>query len=130
MTQPIKSFDNLVVNLEERVRELNCLYEIEETLAQAELRTAEALGKIVNIIPIGWQYPEVCRVQIVYREKVHLSDGFRESPWMLHEDISVNGRVAGYIRVYYTEEKPVLDDNPFLADEVNLIKTIATRLSH
>ncbi len=130
MTQPKKSFDNLVVSLEERVRELNCVYEIEEILANSELSTHEAFEQIVNILPSGWQYPEVCRVQIRYGSKEYVSDEFRESPWMLHADIELNGRTNGYIRIFYTEEKPKLNDSPFLDDEVSLIKTIAARLSH
>jgi pyruvate, water dikinase len=130
MTQPKKSFDNLVVSLEERVRELNCVYEIEEILADTELSTHEAFEKIVNILPSGWQYPEVCRAQISYGSKEYTSEEFRESPWMLHADIELNGRTNGYIRIFYTEEKPKLNDSPFLEDEVNLINTIATRLSH
>ncbi|KAA3611116.1 MAG: pyruvate, phosphate dikinase [Calditrichaeota bacterium] len=130
MTQPKKSFDTLVVSLEERVRELNCMYEIEEVLAVPDLSTTDALNQIVNIIPIGWQYPEVCRVQIMYGRKEYISDAFRESPWMLHADIKVNGRNSGYIRVYYTEEKPEQNNSPFLEDEVILINNIATRLSH
>jgi len=130
MTQPKKSFDKLVVSLEERVRELNCVYEIEEVLVIPDMSTHDALTQIVDIIPIGWQYPEVCRVQINYGGKEYFSEEFRESPWMLHSDITVNGRNSGYIRVYYTEEKPEQNNSPFLEDEVVLINTIATRLSH
>lgn len=130
MGQPKKTFDKLVISLEEHVRELNCLYEIEEILVDPDLNTHDALSQIANVLPIGWQYPEVCRAQITYGRKEYFSDEFRESPWMLHADISVNGRTSGYIRIYYTEEKPVLDNTPFLEDEVKLINTIATRLSH
>jgi len=130
MTKPKKSFDKLIVSLEERVRELNCMYEIEEVLSNQEQTTDEAMSQIVNIVPIGWQYPDVCRVQMVRSKKEYLSEGFRESPWMLHEDINVNNRNVGYIRVCYTEEKPESENGPFLNDEVSLLKSIATRLSH
>ncbi|MCB0281950.1 MAG: nucleotidyltransferase domain-containing protein [Calditrichaeota bacterium] len=130
MTKPVKSFDKLIVSLEERVRELNCLYEIEEVLARPELSINDALQEIVNIIPVGWQYPEVCRVQILHRETEFTSEGFRESPWMLHEDINVNERKVGYIRVYYTEEKSTSDQGPFLKDEMRLLNTITIRLGH
>ena len=123
MTKSIKSFDKLIVSLEERVRELNCLYEIEEVLARPELSINDALQEIVNIIPVGWQFPEICRVQILHRETEFISEGFRESPWMLHEDILVNERSVGYIRVYYTEEKTSSDKGPFLNDEIRLLKT-------
>ena len=106
MTKPKKSFDKLIVSLEERVRELNCMYEIEEVLGQPELTVNDVLSQVINIIPIGWQYPDVCRAQIIHRKNEYLSEGFRESPWMLHEDLKLNDRNSGYIRVFYTEEKP------------------------
>ena len=130
MTKPKKSFDKLIVSLEERVRELNCMYEIEEVLSDEEQTTDEAISLIVNIIPMGWQYPDVCRAQIVSSKKEYFSEGFRESPWMLHEDINVNNRNIGYIRVCYTEEKPESEKGPFLNDEISLLKSIANRLSH
>lgn len=130
MAQPKKNFSKLVVSLEERVRELSCIYEIEEVLLEQDLTVDEALFQIVNIIPQGFQFPEVCRVKIEHRAQEYLSENFRESPWMLHEDIMVNERSAGCIRVYYTEAKPEQDEGPFLDEEVHLLQTIAFRLSH
>ncbi len=125
-----KSFDKLIVSLEERVRELNCLYEIEEILSDNGYTVDEALAQIVDIIPIGWQFPDICRAKVTHRDNVYLSRDFRESPWMLHVDITVQERKAGSIRVYYLEEKPPLDKGPFLNEEVRLLNTISVRLGH
>lgn len=130
MTNIKKPYDKLIVSLEERVRELNCMYEIEEVLSNQELTTDDVFNRIINIIPIGWQYPDVCRAQIVHSKNEYLSEGFRESPWMLHEDIKLNDRHVGYIRVFYTEEKPESEKGPFLNDEINLLRSITSRISH
>ncbi len=125
-----KPFNKLIVSLEERVRELHCIYEIEEVLASPEFSTSESIAKILDIIPIGYQYQDICRAKIVYKEKEYISDGFRESEWRLHEDIYVNGQKNGYIQVCYTEEKAEGENGAFLNEEVELLKTIATRLVH
>jgi hypothetical protein len=69
MSELNKPFDKLIVSLEERVRELNCIYEIEEILSNPEWNTAEALIEVIKVIPIGWQYPDICRIRIFYKEK-------------------------------------------------------------
>jgi hypothetical protein len=129
MSELNKPFDKLIVSLEERVRELNCIYEIEEILSNPEWNTAEALIEVIKVIPIGWQYPDICRIRIFYKEKEYQSEGFRESPWSLQEEIIINGRKEGFIQIYYTEEKPRIDKGPFLNDEINLLRTICSRLS-
>lgn len=130
MTETNKPFNQLIVSLEERVRELNCIYEIEEVFANTELSTTEAIETIIKIIPIGWQYPDICRIRIVNGEKEYLSEAFRESSWMLQEDIIINGRKEGFIQLFYTEEKPHSEKGPFLNDEVDLLRTISIRISH
>jgi signal transduction histidine kinase len=42
----------------------------------------------------------------------------------------VNGKVSGAIEVYYLEERPELDEGPFLKEERNLLYIIAERLGH
>jgi len=125
-----KTFDNLIVSLDERVRELNCLYEIEEVLADTELGVSSSLEEIVNIIPSGWQYTEACRVRIVHKNNTYESNDFRESIWFLTKEIKAHDGSTGIITVFYTEDKPDINNGPFLEDEKNLLDTIATRIGH
>lgn len=130
MGKPKKSFDKLIVSLEERVRELNCIYEIEELLAKPDITVKKAFQKLTEIIPRGWQYTEICVVRLRHRERSYTADNFQESPWKIEEKIIANNREVGSIEVFYTEERPEEFDGPFDKDEVQLLKTIATRLSH
>ena len=43
--------------LQERAKELNCLYRVDELLNQPELPLERILRGIVEILPPGWQYP-------------------------------------------------------------------------
>ncbi len=125
-----KPFNILIEELRERAKELNCLYEVQETLNHSGIKTGDALKRIIEVIPAGWQYPEICQSEISFGESVFRSAGFKETPWVQHSDIIVQDQAAGRISVYYTEEKPVVDEGPFLDDERRLINTIADQVGN
>ena len=125
-----KPFDNLVDELKERAKELNCLYEVQEALTQSGIDQDETFKRIIKVIPPGWQYPEICVCQIKLGDKTYQSKNFKGSPWAQHSDIIVQDQVVGQISVYYLEEKPVLDEGPFLLEERRLINTIADQLGN
>jgi predicted nucleotidyltransferase len=125
-----KSVDKLIVDLQEREKELNCLYEVEETMSEASLPLEEALRKIVAKLPAGWQYPDACQAKIRYGDFEVQTKGFRNSPWVQNADILVQEEIVGRVTVCYTEEKPLADEGPFLKEERRLIDTIADRLKH
>ena len=125
-----KPLNSLVEELKERAKELNCLYEVQETLGQQGLKTQEALKRIIEVIPPGWQYPEICQTEITFGENVFRSAEFVKTPWVQHSDIIVQDQTVGRISVFYTEEKPDLDEGPFLIDERRLINTIADQVGN
>jgi len=125
-----KPFNNLVEELRERAKELNCLYEVQETLAQAGVKTQEALNRIIEVIPPGWQYSEICQSEITFGDNIFQSAEFEKTPWVQHSDIIVQDQAVGKISVYYTEEKPDLDEGPFLLEERRLINTIADQVGN
>jgi predicted nucleotidyltransferase len=125
-----KSIDRLLINLKERAKELNCLYEVEEIMSEPNLPLEEIFRRIVERIPAGWQYPDVCQAQIVYEDFIAQTESFRDSPWTQHADITVQDEIVGRINVCYTEERPQADEGPFLKEEQRLINTIADRLKH
>jgi len=122
--------DALLASLQERAKELNCLYEVEEALTHPERPLGEVLQEAVRAIPPGWQYPDICRATIRYDGEMYASAPFEPTPWALHRDIVVRDESVGRVSVYYLAERPPEDNGPFLADEVRLIRTIAARLSH
>jgi hypothetical protein len=48
--------------LGERVKELNCLYGISALVEKPGVSLAEILQRTVELIPPGWQYPEITRL--------------------------------------------------------------------
>ena len=125
-----KSVDKLIIDLKERAKELNCLYEVEEIMSKPNLPLEEVFRRIVNTLPAGWQYSDTCQARIVYGDFEVQTEGFQNSPWVQHADILVQDEVVGRISVCYTEERPPADEGPFLKEERKLINTIADRLKH
>jgi len=118
----------LLASLKERAKELNCLYEVEQLLSQAERPPAETFQAVAEVIGPGWQYPDVCAVHIEVDRERYKSIECEETPWMLREDIRVQGEPVGNLCVFYTEERPTEDAGPFLKEEIRLIRSLADRL--
>jgi len=113
--------------LGERVKELNCMYGISK-LAETEQTLEEILHGTVNLIPPSWQYPEITCAQVKLGGQSYKTDNFTKSEWLLSQAIIVNGEKVGAVEVYYLEEKPEIDEGPFLKEEKALINAIAERL--
>jgi pyruvate,water dikinase len=123
-----RDVEKLLTSLQERAKELNCLYEVEQILARLDLPLEDAFQQVVEVIPPGWQYPDVCRAMIEHNGKVYTQEEFRPTPWVQSSDIVVQGAVVGGLSVWYTQERPKEDIGPFLNEEDRLIRTIAERL--
>ena len=69
MSEKKKSIDKLIASLQERAKELNCLYRIDEILKDIEKPLDEIFSKIIEAIPPGWQYPDVCEAKISFNNQ-------------------------------------------------------------
>jgi len=130
MNDTDKSIDKLIASLQERAKELNCLYQIEEILRESEQPMDAICHRVVKVIPPGWQYPDICQAEIELDGQVYHNSDFIRTPWAQSADIVIQGIKIGAINVYYTKEMPEEDDGPFLKEETRLINTIAERLAH
>ena len=125
----IQPIDKLINTLEERVKELNVLYEIEEILHQQGLSLDTVFSRIVNLLPTAFQFPEICKVKINYHNKEFKTNDYKDSPFAINADLIFQERPVGSIRVCYIEKKPPSDVGPFLLDEKHLLDVLAQRLS-
>ncbi len=120
--------EKLLHDIGERLKEIQCMYSISNSIA-----TKESIGEIfqdtVAAIPPGWHYPEITRGKLRYKDKEWVSESFKETEWKQSSDIIVAGKPCGRVEVYYLEERPTLDEGPFMAEERNLIDSIARTLS-
>jgi pyruvate,water dikinase len=130
MTEQPKNIDNLIWFLSERAKELNCLYKIEELLNRSDTNLDDICRGVMEAIPPGWQYPDICVARISLEGHTCQSPNFKETPWVQFDDIEVQDKKVGRLSVYYTAEMPRADDGPFLKEETKLLKTIVDRLGH
>lgn len=123
-----KPLEVLLGELKERAKELNCLYQVQELLNDPGNSIEDICNGLVEAIPPGWQYSDICRAKINLNSKAYSSVDLIETEWVQKSDILIQSEVVGQICVYYEEETPLLDEGPFLKDERKLINTIAERL--
>ena len=114
--------------LGERLKELNCLFGISAILELPGISLDEILERVALIIPAAWQFPDVTEACIVLKGQLFQTAHFRETPWMLHSEIIVNGKTVGQIMVCYLEERRAGDEGPFMIEERHLLDAIAERL--
>ena len=120
MNDPAKPIDSFLNELKERAKELNCLYKVQELLNQPNLTPEELCKGVIAVIPDGWQYPEICKVEMTCQEHTFHTDGFKKTPWEMSSDILVQNERFGALSVVYTEEMPPEDEGPFLKEERKL----------
>jgi signal transduction histidine kinase len=120
--------------LRERVKELTCLYGIARVAGRPGIHLDEFLAEVVELLPQGWQYPEITSARIVMDERRFLTGGFKESVIRQSADIVVSDSPRGRVEIFYLDETPEADEGPFLKEERALItavaETIGKRVAH
>jgi signal transduction histidine kinase len=117
------------VAVRERVKELTCLYGLARMVAGPDISLDEILQNTAGLLPPAWLYPEIASSRIVVDGHLYTTPGFFEGINKLSASIIVNGQSRGIVEVHYGQEKPILDEGPFLKEERNLIDTIANEIS-
>lgn len=115
-------------DLGKRVKELSCLYGLSKLVEKPNISLDGIFQEMMNLIPPAWQYPEITRAKVCFDGAEYISEPFEKTPWRQTSDIVVSGKQRGSVEVCYTEERPVLDEGPFLQEECNLIDGIAQAL--
>jgi hypothetical protein len=121
--------DVLLRTLQERAKELSCLYRVDEALHEWSGPLEGVLRRVVEALPPGWQHPAICEARVrVGDVEVHTA-GFRETPWVQAAPVTAGGRPLGVVEVRYTEPASEADEGPFLKEERKLLDTVAERIA-
>jgi hypothetical protein len=129
MAKKPRTLDNLFDSLLERAKELNCIYEVEEIIQIPNLEARDILNKIGEVIPHAMQYSDICRVKISYHDEIIIGNDFEDTKWYISQDLKIDESPIGWIKIFYLEKKPKIDEGPFLKDERRVLDTIAKRVS-
>ena len=115
--------------LAERLRELNCLYDISSLRDGANFSLDDILQAVVDFIPPAIQYPEITCARIMFDHYVFTTKNFKDTKWKISQEIKVNNERIGALEVCYLEEKPELEEGPLHKEAKNLIAAIAENIA-
>ncbi len=103
--------------LQERVKELNCLFQITKLLNNPNISVDEILIGTLESICCGWQYPEVLSVKITFNGKEFKTNNYKQTPWSLKYHTMVKEKDLN-LEVNYLEDKPFLNEEKDLLEEI------------
>ena len=115
--------------LKERVKELNCLYEMSKVALEANNDVEALIEKTLKIIPAAMQYPDLAEAQIQIRTSKFSSDRFDKSKIVIEAKLNIDKKTAGSIKIGYTKSGRGVTKLSFLPEEIHLLKTLARELS-
>lgn len=114
---------------DERVKELNCLYEIAQLAAQAELPLDEVLTLAAGTLPPALQDPTSATARIVIDKQVFGTRSASSEGPSLRSTVTVDGKRRGYVEVSYGAMSKVDSKTPFLPEERGLLGAVANHLA-
>ncbi len=116
--------------LEERVKELNCLYGISGIVERGGGSIHTILQEIVNLLPSSWEHPANSCARIVLDGMEFKTENYSNTRWKQVAQLCAHGEPAGIVEVGYLEEMPAQAEGPFLAEERALLNEVAERIGH
>lgn len=108
-------------NLKERIKKLNCLYQIIGLIKNPNMPVVEILMETLEQIKYAWQFPDITCSRIVFDGKEFTTSNYKKTPWNLSTNDLIKDKELS-ISVHYLEKKS------FLEEEKKLLKKIAEQL--
>lgn len=118
----------LLLHLNARVKEISCLYRIDEIRQQQYPDSEATFKEVVSVIPSSWQYPHIAVARLSVKNTSYQTQNFKVTPWVQRADIIAHGKKAGTIEVCYLKKMPPASEGPFTTEERKLIDAVAQRL--
>jgi hypothetical protein len=112
--------------LRERIKELQCLYDISSLKAGASFSLDDVLQGIVDYIPQAIKYPEITCARIILDRYYEIkTSNFKDTRWKYLQEIKVNNIRIGSLEICYLEEIPEFEKISFIKETTNLVTAIA-----
>lgn len=120
---------SLEKQLQERVKELNCLYRLTRLIEENENSIDALLQNAIELLPASWQYPDLACARISFKGKSYQSENFKETQYRQQAALLVFGEPEGLVEVSYLKKLPTLDEGPFLKEERLLIDAVSGHIA-
>lgn len=110
--------------LRERAKELRCLYQVQDALADRSQTPPKVFVRVLEAMPAGWQRPSSTGARIQYLGRSYVGPGYLREGVRLRSPIRLGTSDVGLIEVVDSSEGA-----EFLVEERELLSAIASRLS-
>ncbi len=116
--------------LNERIKELTCLYRLSELMSDASLTLEEGCIQVVELVPSGFQFPEQTSACITIGEDVYKTTNFCENCLSIHKPIRRKEGLIGTIKVCIADDFVKNYKVGFLEEEDTLLFSIAGQIAN
>ncbi|MBN1389444.1 MAG: nucleotidyltransferase domain-containing protein [Candidatus Thermoplasmatota archaeon] len=111
--------------LKERIKELNCIYRISEIVEELGEDMDRTMDMAVNALPVAMRFSEIASARITIGEKEYKTSNYKETSWLQEIDIRDGNTSLGKIEVNYLEQVDADGSEPFLKEEIKLLRVIS-----
>lgn len=118
---------DVVHALQERIKELSCLYEISNIAATSTASLPEKLQEVVQALPKAWQHPDFAVAALLLDDQQYRSGSLASKYETQQHPIIVRGLERGHLAMHYNYLNGA--PPPFLHEEALLLKTLAQEIS-
>lgn len=117
------------VKLRERVKELNCLYELSKVAWEAKNDLDFIVTRTLQILPEAMQHPDAAEVSITIGGTNHTTTKFSHSKVLIESDLAFDKKKYGKVRIGYRVPAGKEKTIRFLQEEKSLLNTVARELA-
>jgi PAS domain S-box-containing protein len=121
--------EKTVHNLEKRINELKTLYTVSRILQNKEVSTEKLYSEIVEVIPMGWNFPNITSARLSVADKDYTTINFKKSKYSLLAEMKTLKGTKIDIEIAYSMEMQQFEEDPFLKEEYSLIKMLIELLT-
>ncbi len=121
-------YHKLLHDQQERLKELGCINQTTYILKEGK-PIEETLQQIVLLLPAAWQYPDYTAARIKFLDDTFETPEFQETAWKMVQEFNTIDDEKGTVEVFYTKEFTLETEGPFLKEERDLIRNIASLIT-
>jgi len=113
--------------LQERIKELSCLYDVSSVIVQHEESISETLDKICSILKNAWRFSEQSIVELQLENYYYATSAIPQNTVFQRSSIIIFNEEKGYVKVHYPSNQ--FSKEHFLDDEQKLLNKVSSDIS-
>jgi PAS domain S-box-containing protein len=119
----------LLVDLRERVKELNCLVQLSQVVEEPGISLEDLMEQAVAILPAAYRFSEQAGAEIVLDDQTYATRPCPPQAPTQSANLQVCGQTVGWVRVFYSGRLPATDgEDIFLPSERVMLDAFTERL--